>query len=130
MKEGNYFVSTPNKSQTEVLLKSIDHLEFTDAENDQCGATEKQVGSFLETQKSNVNVSRGGVEPVALKVYHWFDDYENLDTNEMLIPSQVEDLTNQGKVAKNRLNPTELEILWEELVNGPFSGDRRDLKEC
>ncbi len=47
-----------------------------------------------------MNLGKRGVEPVTLKVYHWFDDYENLDVSETLSPSQVKDLIKQGKVAK------------------------------
>ena len=63
-----------------------------------------------------------------MKVYHWFDDYENLDVNKTLSPSRVKALVNQGKVAKSH-SITELEILWEDLVNGPYFGENRDLEK-
>ena len=75
-----------------------------------------------------MNLGKRGVEPVTPKVYHWFDDYENLDVHENPSPFQVNDLVKQGKVAKNH-SKTELEILWEVLVNRLYFGDNRDLEK-
>ena len=128
LEEGNYSVSTLAKNQTDILLESIEHLKFSDLINSSNETMEKQVEAETEAVASNVNLGKRGVEPVALKDYHWFDDYENLNVSGALSPSQVKDLINQGKVAKNH-SITELEILWEDLVNGPHFGDGRDPEE-
>ncbi len=128
MMEGNYSVSTLVKTQSDIILDSLEHLTFTLPEDERLPAQE-QATQHSDTKTKNVNLSKRGSEPVALKVYHWFDDYENLDTDEALSPSQVKDLFGQGKVAKNHSCLPELEIIWEDLVNGPYFGDDRDLGE-
>ena len=125
LEEGNYSVSTLSKNQTEILLESIEHLKFNDSTEDSNETKQSQIEPKADMAAGNVNLGKRGVELVALKVYHWFDDYENLDVKETLSPSQVRELINQGKVAKNH-SITELEIVWEDLVNGPYFGDGRD----
>ena len=69
---------------------------------------------------NNGNLSKRGVEQVVLEVYRWFDDYENLDIDKTLCSSQVTDLTNQGKVAKSHSNPTERQIICQDLVKSSY----------
>ncbi len=130
LEEGNYSVSTLVRNQAETLLESIEHLKFNDLTIDPSETKQKQIEPKTDMVAGNVNLSKRGVEPVALKVYHWFDDYENLDVTATLSPSEVKELINQGKVAKNH-SITELEILWEDLEStDPISGIAEILRQA
>ena len=84
LEEGNYSVSTLANNQTDTLLESIEHLKFTDLIDNSNETIEKQVEAETDAVAGNKNLGRRGVEPVAIKVYHWFDDYENLNVKEAL----------------------------------------------
>ncbi len=84
-------------------------------------------GSPPEVNKADINEARNGVVPTTLKVYSWFDEGKPRPTRPGLTEQQVKTLVEAGKVATNRTNLHEPDIPLEDLLNGPYFGDDRNL---
>ncbi len=84
-------------------------------------------GSQPATNKANINEAKNGVVSTTLKVYSWFDEGEPGTATPGLTEQQVKTLVEAGKVAINRTNLHEPNILLEDLLNGPYFGDDRSL---
>ena len=123
-------IVTIAKPDLDTVESNLDYLKFhhilytNETDSPAIRESVRKLSSIPTSQHANVNQSKRGVEPASLQVYSWFDEYENLN-QVPLTHEEVKNLMKKGKAAINNAETTLLDILWEELVDGPFFEDDR-----